>query len=90
MSNKNHSKIYSSAKYYDIAFDYRDVKQECDFFEKIVLKFSPELNSKTFIEFAAGPALHSIEMAKRGWTSTSVDLSSEMKTYGLEKLERRM
>ena len=62
MSKKSHTKLYSFAKYYDIAFDFKNIKSECDFLEKIKKKFLSDSHSKSFIEFAAGPALHTIEM----------------------------
>jgi len=85
MSKKSHTKLYSYAKYYDIAFDFKNIKSECDFLEEIKKKFLSDSHSKTFIEFAAGPALHTIEMAHRGWKSTAIDISREMRAYGLEK-----
>lgn len=85
MKNEFHGEFYSFAKYYDIAFDFKDVSSECDFFEEILKSHSPTVKAKSLVEFAAGPALHSIEMAKRGWAATAVDLSPEMQAFGLQK-----
>ncbi len=88
-SSNSHNEFYSLAKYYDIAFQYINAESESSFFEEILRKHSPHLKSKTFIEFAAGPALNCIEMAKHGWNSTAVDLSPDMQTYGLEKANQQ-
>lgn len=84
METKFHENFYSFAKYYDIAFDFKDVPKECRFLESVFLNLcgSP---LTSFIEFGAGPALHSIEMAKKLTTVTAVDLSGEMINYAKTK-----
>ncbi|KYG67271.1 hypothetical protein AZI86_09720 [Bdellovibrio bacteriovorus] len=84
MKSQFHEDFYSFAKYYDIAFDFKDVPQECRFLEDVFQKHSKShLNS--FIEFGAGPALHCLEMAKSLQSVTAVDLSAEMTTYAQDK-----
>lgn len=84
MKTNFHEKFYSFAKYYDIAFDFKDVPQECRFLESIFLKYSSRPLS-SFIEFGAGPALHCLEMAKTLKQVTAVDLSVEMTAYAKAK-----
>lgn len=84
MKDQFHNEFYSFAKYYDIAFDFKDISQECDFIAELCEKHQLK-KPQSFIEFAAGPALHAIEFAKRGVRSTAVDLSPEMTAYGLAK-----
>ncbi|MBD3232925.1 MAG: methyltransferase domain-containing protein [candidate division Zixibacteria bacterium] len=81
---ENHAKIYAKSKYYDIAFDFRDVPRECDFLSDI---FSDITGRKpaSFLELAAGPAYHTIEFAKGGLQATAMDISPEMVSYGLER-----
>lgn len=78
----NHSYLYQYAELYDIAFDFKNTKAECDF----LLNLSPK--AKSFLELGAGPALHAIEMAKRGIKSTALDISPSMVTYGLQKAQQ--
>ncbi len=82
MTSNNHDQLYNQAELYDIAFDFKDIKAECDFLTSL----AP--NAKSFLELGAGPALHCIEMAKRGIASTALDLSSSMVEYGLSKAQK--
>ena len=81
-NSNNHEQFYNQAELYDIAFDFKNIKAECDFF----LELAP--NAKSFLELGAGPALHAIEMAKRGIASTALDLSNSMVEYGLSKAQK--
>ena len=84
MKSKFHESFYSFAKYYDIAFDFKDVPKECAFIESL---FSKHLKRQlsSFIEFGAGPALHCLELAKKLTSVTAVDLSQEMVDYAKAK-----
>ncbi|WP_413291399.1 class I SAM-dependent methyltransferase [Bdellovibrio sp. HCB337] len=84
MKKNFHEEFYSLAKYYDIAFDFKDVPKECDFMSESFQRFS-EKKITSFIEFAAGPALHGLEFARRGVRAAAVDLSVEMCEYGKAK-----
>jgi 2-polyprenyl-3-methyl-5-hydroxy-6-metoxy-1,4-benzoquinol methylase len=84
MESKFHEGFYSFAKYYDIAFDFKNVSQECNFLESVFTKHS-SCQLTSFIEFGAGPALHCMEMARTLSKVTAVDLSQEMITYAEEK-----
>jgi SAM-dependent methyltransferase len=81
MTKPFHEDFYSFAKYYDIAFDFKNVPQECDFLEHLGRRYGVG-SVGSFIEFAAGPALHALEFAKRGAAASAVDLSPEMVAYG--------
>jgi ubiquinone/menaquinone biosynthesis C-methylase UbiE len=80
MESRFHEGFYSFAKYYDIAFDFKDVSQDCKFLENVFTKHSSRPLA-SFIEFGAGPALHCLEMAKTLGKVTAVDLSPEMTAY---------
>jgi SAM-dependent methyltransferase len=84
MESKFHEKFYSFAKYYDIAFDFRDVTKECHFLESVFLKYSCRPLT-SFVEFGAGPATHCLEMAKKLLSVTAVDLSQDMVKYASTK-----
>ncbi len=86
MKSQFHEDFYSFAKYYDIAFDFKNIAKECDFLKEVFAKHSSApLNS--FIEFGAGPALHCMEMAKALTAVTAVDLSAEMTAYAKNKAD---
>lgn len=84
MKTSFHEDFYSFAKYYDIAFDFKDIPKECNFIEQLYSKYSSR-RPESFIEFGAGPALHAIELGRRGLDVAAVDLSTEMVAYGLQK-----
>lgn len=84
MKSKFHEDFYSFAKYYDIAFDFKDVPKECSFLKELALKHLHHPLS-SFIEFGAGPALHCLELAKELPLVTAVDLSQEMTEYAKSK-----
>jgi SAM-dependent methyltransferase len=87
MNSKFHEDFYSFAKYYDIAFDFKNIPQECRFFEDVFAKHTGA-KPTSFIEFGSGPALHCLEMAKTLSHVTAVDLSQEMTTYAAGKAAR--
>lgn len=80
----NHNKFYTYAHAYDIAFDFKNIKSECDFLVSMYEKINSS-KPQSFLDLAAGPALHAIEMAKRHISSAAVDLSTEMVEYGISK-----
>jgi len=84
MNSKFHEGFYSFAKYYDIAFDFKDIPKECQFLEQVFIKHLHRPLS-SFIEFGAGPALHCLEMAKTLKPVTAVDLSQDMTDYAKTK-----
>lgn len=79
-----HGRIYGAARYYDIAFAYRDFAQECDFLTAAAARHlgrAPE----SVLELAAGPANHAIELAGRGLRAAALDREPAMVRYGTEK-----
>lgn len=81
---QNHVEFYSKAKYYDIAFFFKNVSEE----NQTVLNTFRRHNQRSatsFLDIAAGPASNAIEMAKRGLKTFALDYSSEMVAYGVEK-----
>lgn len=86
MKSKFHEDFYSFAKYYDIAFDFKDIPKECSFLKELSLKYLSHPFS-SFIEFGAGPALHCMELAKELPLVTAVDLSHEMTDYAKSKAD---
>mmetsp|Transcript_65800 Transcript_65800/g.208249 ORF Transcript_65800/g.208249 Transcript_65800/m.208249 type:complete len:359 (-) Transcript_65800:43-1119(-) len=72
--------IYDNAEVYDIAFGYRDFKQEVDFLFNLTEERLDE-EPMSALELGAGPARHSIELAKRGLQVTALELNPHMVEY---------
>jgi len=83
----NHEKFYGRPEYYDIAFDFRDVPEECDFIEAVYSGINGRKLS-SIIELCAGPAYHTIEFGLRDKEAAALDLSPEMVEYGRLKAEK--
>jgi SAM-dependent methyltransferase len=79
-----HDGLYQLAEYYGIAFDFRDVGAECDFLTELYRR-SAAREPASFLELAAGPAYHTIELARRGLRATALDLSPAMVRHGRAK-----
>lgn len=78
------TEIYNQAKYYEIAFDFVDVKKQIDLFEEFISKYS-QIPVKSVMDIACGPALQLREFAKRDYKSTGLDLSKGMLDYLSQK-----
>jgi len=77
--------IYSLSKYYDIAFDFRNITVQADFLEEVFATFSGR-PVESVIELACGPAWFVLEFTKRKKVSLGLDISSEMIEYAREKI----
>jgi ubiquinone/menaquinone biosynthesis C-methylase UbiE len=83
-SSQNHSQFYSKAKYYDIAFNFKNVMEENQTLIDLFRQHN-RYEPKSFLDIAAGPATNAIQMAKVGLASAALDFSREMVEYGLQK-----
>lgn len=83
-----HQRYYEQAKYYDIAFDFRNIQEECYFFQKMYQnEFGKKM--KSFLELAAGPAQHALWMAKNNYQASALDRSESMVKYGLSQAKKQ-
>lgn len=82
--------FYRYAEAYDIAFSARDIPSQCDFLEWCFQEYAAAnvREVRRYIDICAGPSPHGIELAKRGWQCTAVDLSRDMKEYAAMKAGR--
>ena len=85
-SKSQHERIYAAARYYDIAFAYRDFAGECDFLTRAAARHLGR-EPLSVLEMAAGPANHAIELARRGIAATALDREPAMIRYGTEKAQ---
>ncbi|RYZ08379.1 MAG: class I SAM-dependent methyltransferase [Myxococcales bacterium] len=72
-----HARLYSAAALYDLAFSYRDVGAQCSFLRDTFHALRGR-HARSFLELAAGPARHALEMSRSGLASTALDRSPEM------------
>jgi len=79
--------LYDNPFYYEVAFSFRDIKREVNFFELCIRKFS-KIKVKKVIDIGCGPSPYMLELAKRGYAFTGLDLSKAMLDYSLEKAKK--
>lgn len=75
--------IYKNPLYYDIAFSWRNIKAEIDFFENCINKFS-KVPVKNMLEIACGASPYFLELSKRGYSFSGLDNSKEMLDYSMK------
>lgn len=81
-NEQSHNQFYAKAKYYDIAFSFKNVSEENQTILDVFRKHN-HVEPKSFLDIAAGPATNAIEMAHRGVKTFAIDYSEEMVAYGL-------
>ena len=91
--NDRVSGIYDEPELYELACAYRDVRGEVDALERWYLRHatpaSPEGDVPgSVLELAAGPAEHSLELARRGVRAAALDLSPAMCARARDKARR--
>ncbi|WP_458205108.1 class I SAM-dependent methyltransferase [Haladaptatus sp. NG-SE-30] len=78
--------LYAHPDYYEIAFDFRDVAAEVDFFESCIDRFGGRVDDPdSVLEVACGPSPYLLEFDARGYEFTGLDNSSEMIAHSIEK-----
>lgn len=82
MDTNDHADFYAACRYYDIAFNFKNIARENDFILEC-FRQANEREAKSFIELAAGPARNAVDIAARGLRSAALDLSPAMVAYGL-------
>jgi len=79
--------LYDNPFYYEVAFGFRDISKEVDFFELCIRKFS-KIKVKKVLDIGCGPSPYMLELAKRGYSFAGLDLSKAMLDYSLEKAQK--
>ncbi len=72
------------ALYYDLLYSHRDIKSEVDFLEKMFREYS-SIKVNSVLDVGCGTGLHSVELARRGYTVLGIDISREMIEKAREK-----
>lgn len=83
-----HATIYGSAALYELAFSYRKFDREGAFLRGLFAARRGRV-AQSFLELAAGPARHALEMGGAGLEVGAVDISREMADYARSMAEER-
>ena len=66
----------SYAKYYNLLYQDKNYEDEANYVDRLVQKYAP--GAKTILDLGCGTGRHDIELARKGYTLTGVDMSQEM------------
>lgn len=78
------SKVYDYPRYYEIAFSFRNIPKEVDIFEKSISKYS-QISVKNILEIGCGNSPHMLEILKRNYNYSGIDLNKKMIAYSNSK-----
>lgn len=80
--------FHSYANYYDLIYQDKDYKSECDFLEAIFSKYFSKL-VRSILDLGCGTGGHTLILAERGYEVTGIDLSQEMLEISRRKGKER-
>jgi SAM-dependent methyltransferase len=75
---------YDFPEYYEIAFSFRDIAREAEVMDECLRKFAHR-PTKRILELACGPSPHMVELARRGFRYTGLDINDKMLEYARRK-----
>jgi len=75
------------AYFYDSIYQDKDYKKEVDFLEKIFKKFLKK-KPKNILDLGCGTGNHILELSKRGYKTSGVDISPDMIKIAQEKFKK--
>lgn len=79
--------MYNIPKYYEIAFNYREIDKEVGFLEDV---FRTHSNRKvrSVLDIACGTCSHLLKLAKKGYIVGGLDISTEMLEYARKRFDQ--
>lgn len=80
--------LYKNPKYYEIAFSFRNIPSEINFFKSAIKKFS-KIKVKNVFELASGNSPYLEEWHRQGYRYFGLDLSSEMLNFVKARAKRK-
>jgi Methyltransferase domain len=80
--------VYRAAEVYDLAFSYRNIRQEVSTVLKWYRLYGSKATPRHVLELAAGPARHAREFSRRGLIATALDSSPDMCRFALAKARK--
>lgn len=87
MATPNNSEVYRYPEYYALGYRW-NTEAECDFIEACLEAHAPNVG-KRLLDLGCGTGRHAMDMAKRGYEVTAVDLSPEMIRYLKQETEQQ-
>jgi len=78
--------LYQNPKYYELAFSFRNIHSEVNFFEKVIKKFS-KITVIKVLELASGNSPYLEEWYKRGYKYFGLDIHPRMLNFARSKAE---
>lgn len=75
------------ADYYDLLYQDKDYKKECDFLLSVIKKYSP-IEVRSILSLGCGTANHDIILAKKDFKITGIDRSEKMIKIAKEKAKK--
>ncbi len=75
------------ADYYDLLYQDKDYKKECDFLLSVIKKHSP-IEVRSILSLGCGTANHDIILARKGFKITGIDRSKKMIKIAEEKAKK--
>ena len=76
--------VYDYPEYYEIAFAFRDLPREVDFFEALIRQHS-KVPVTRVLELASGIAPHLAEWHKRRYAYTGLDVNATMRRFARDR-----
>jgi SAM-dependent methyltransferase len=76
---QRHSEVYKHPQYYAIGYRW-NTEAECDFLEASLTTYGPARASR-LLDIGCGAGRHALELARRGYEVTGVDVSPEMVAF---------
>ncbi len=80
--------FHSYANYYDLIYQDKDYKSECDFLEVIFSKYFSK-SVRSILDLGCGTGGHTLILAERGYEVTGIDLSQGMLEIARKKAKER-
>ena len=80
------SEVYRHPRYYAIGYRW-NTEAECDFIEASLKAYGPA-HAKRVLDIGCGAGRHLLELAKRGYQATGVDIHPEMVAYTQEEAKQ--
>jgi SAM-dependent methyltransferase len=77
--------VFENPRYFEIAFQHRDIGRECDFVESVMELYSKTDNRKVLDVFC-GTGAHILELLRRGYEVDGFDMTDPMLDYVREKV----
>ncbi|MFH1074180.1 MAG: class I SAM-dependent methyltransferase [Candidatus Firestonebacteria bacterium] len=79
--------IYREPLYYEIAFNFINPSRQINLFKSFIKRYS-KIKTSSFLDIGCGPSPQLLELAKRGYKCTGLDLCPNMLKYLIRKAKK--